>query len=103
VVEDGKVVGIVTTNDFFYLILNPVLGIGEKGSRVVVRHCTTPLQMAAALQCAAELGMDVINAAYLPSRRGGERDFLVHVSAEDPTALVAAMKTKGLEADARER
>ena len=29
VVEDGKLMGIVTTNDFFYKILNPMLGIGK--------------------------------------------------------------------------
>ena len=36
VVEDGKIVGIVTTNDIFYRVVNPTLGIGEPGTRVVV-------------------------------------------------------------------
>ena len=36
VVENGTVVGIVTTNDFFYKIVNKVLGIGEKGTRIEV-------------------------------------------------------------------
>lgn len=104
VIEDGNVVGILTTNDFFYLVLNPLLGIGEKGTRVIVRHCATPAQMVVALQCVAELGMGVLNAAYLPSRRGGEKDLLLHVAEEDVAArLVDQMKAKGLDAEERQR
>jgi len=103
VVEDGRVVGILTTNDFFYLVLNPVLGIGEAGSRLIVRHCTTPAKMVSALECVGELGHQVLNAAYLPSRRGDERDFLIHIESEDASKLVACMKERGLEAEERQR
>lgn len=37
VLEGDKIVGIVTTNDFFYKILNPLLGIGEAGKRIIVQ------------------------------------------------------------------
>jgi acetoin utilization protein AcuB len=103
VVEDGRVVGILTTNDFFYLVLNPLLGIGEAGTRVIVRHCASAEKMVAALECVSQLGHEVLNAAYLPSRRGNERDFLIHVAAEDAKNLVACMKERGLEAEVRER
>jgi acetoin utilization protein AcuB len=36
VVKNGKLVGIVTTNDFFYNVLNPVLGVGQTGSRIII-------------------------------------------------------------------
>jgi len=38
IVEDDckHVVGIVTTNDFFYKIVNPVLGLGEPGTRIEI-------------------------------------------------------------------
>jgi acetoin utilization protein AcuB len=36
VVQDNKVVGIVTTTDFFNNILNPLLGIGVPGDRIEV-------------------------------------------------------------------
>ncbi|MBI5018054.1 MAG: CBS domain-containing protein [Deltaproteobacteria bacterium] len=104
VVEDGHIVGILTTNDFFYLVLNPLLGIGERGTRVIVRHCATPVQMVSALQCVADLGMEILNAAYLPSRRGDEKDLLLHVAEEDVAArLVAKMTAKGLDAEERQR
>jgi len=36
VVEDDRVVGMVTTNDIFYKIINPILGLGEPGARIEV-------------------------------------------------------------------
>lgn len=103
VVDGGSLVGILTTNDFFYLVLNPVLGIGEKGSRIIVRHCSTPAKMVEALQCVADLKHEVLNAAYLPSRRGEERDLLLHIEADDAGTLVACMQQRGIEAEGRER
>ncbi|GAB4271445.1 MAG: CBS and ACT domain-containing protein [Deferrisomatales bacterium] len=103
VVEDGRVIGILTTNDFFYLVLNPLLGIGEEGSRVIVRHCATPQQIIEALQCVADTGHTVVNAAYLPSRRGGEKDFLIHIESDEIGSLVECMKERGIEVEERER
>jgi acetoin utilization protein AcuB len=42
VVEDGTLVGIVTTDDFFYKILNPMLGIGKPGTRLLIGNCGSP-------------------------------------------------------------
>ena len=36
VVDSGQVVGITTTNDFFYKIVNPILGLGTPGTRIEV-------------------------------------------------------------------
>jgi acetoin utilization protein AcuB len=103
VVEDNRVVGLLTTNDFFYLVLNPLLGIGEKGSRISVRHCSSPSQMVQAFQCVADMGIEIMNAAYLPSRRGNERDLMIHLNTEDAKAIVECMKSRGLEAEERVR
>jgi acetoin utilization protein AcuB len=39
VVEGDKVVAVMTTNDLFYKILNPILGIKMPGTRIIVRNC----------------------------------------------------------------
>jgi len=104
VIEDGKVVGIVTTNDFFYMILNPILGIGEEGSRLIIRHCESTEQIASAFKCVADNGFHVINASYIRSRRGSEKDLIIHVSEEDTTKLAGCMREKcQLDAEPRER
>jgi acetoin utilization protein AcuB len=103
VVEAGRVVGMLTTDDFFYLVLNPVLGIGEKGARIVVRHCETPQHIVNAAQCIADTGHQVLNAAYLPSRRGNEKDFLIHIESDDVSSLTQCMRGRGIEVEVRER
>ena len=60
-------------------------------------------KMVAALECVAQLGHQVLNAAYLPSRRGDERDFLIHIEADSAAKLVGCMQERGLEAEERER
>ena len=43
VVLDGEdVVGVATTNDFFYKLLNPMLGIKMSGTRIYVQKCYKP-------------------------------------------------------------
>lgn len=103
VVEDGQVVGILTTNDLFYFLLNPILGIGEKGSRLIVRQCSELSKIIRALQCAMDLGLEVLNAAYLKSRRGVNREFVLHVNTEDATELLKLLRSNGLEVELRER
>ena len=45
----------------------------------------------------------VLNAAYLPSRRGNEKDLLLHFPDEDISKLMATLKAKGLEVEERDR
>jgi acetoin utilization protein AcuB len=103
VTENGHVVGILTTNDFFYLVLNPVLGIGVGGSRIIVRNCNGASGMQKALTCVVESGCSLTNAAYIPSRTGEENDVLMHITEENPTPLLQIMKANGLDAEARQR
>jgi acetoin utilization protein AcuB len=104
VIDDGKVVGIVTTNDFFYMILNPLLGIGESGSRIIIHHCETTKEIAATFQCVADLGFHVVNVSYFKSRKGEEKDLVIHFQEEDISELTKYMWDKcGLVADLRER
>lgn len=103
VVENGQVVGILTTNDFFYFLINPILGIGEKGSRLIVRQCSDLSTIIQALQCAKDLGLEVLNAAYLKNRQGVNREFILHVNTEDAAELLERMRSKGLEVELRER
>ncbi len=103
VVEDGKIVGIITTNDLFYLVLNPVLGIGECGSRISIRKCNNITDIINTMTCVKNSGFTLTNAAYLPSRRGGENDLLIHVAEENAEKLVECLIQNNLEAESRER
>lgn len=104
VLEGDRVVGIVTTNDFFYKILNPLLGIGEVGTRLTVRSCD--------VRCMTEvLGIlnrhkaDMKTMMYLPSASGEEKDLVLHVDIEagEANKIMDDVKASGYTAEVRER
>lgn len=103
VLDDGKLVGILTSNDFFYQILNPLLGIGEPGARVVIRGCDTPARMVTAVECVRDLDFEIVNGAYFPNRSGAPRELMLHVHESNAEPLVEALRKHGLDAEVRHR
>ena len=60
VIEDGLVVGIVTTNDFVYRIMNPLLGLGKPGVRVHIYDCGTTQKIYQAVGAVARAGLELV-------------------------------------------
>ncbi len=98
VVENGKIVGIVTTNDIFYGVVNPTLGIGEPGSRVVVVGGGTGENAEAVLGAINRLGVGikVIWAIYSPNNK--KNNLVVHLETEDARQVVSELTRLGYEA-----
>lgn len=67
VVEDGRLVGIATTNDFFYRILNPLMGIGEEGERVIVYKAGEPEAVQKVMDVVKRAGLKLKSFCTLPS------------------------------------
>jgi len=104
VVEDGHVTGIVTTNDFFYKIVNPVLGLGGPGTRIEVRNgAGSGKKMEEIIAAINRLGLEIItlHIEVLPEKTG--KDLCVHVNSNDVTGLVTELKSKGYEVEIRKR
>ncbi len=83
VVKGDKVVGIVTTNDIFYKVVNPTLGIGEAGIRLTVPKCGDGKCIEAILATInrAEVGIKII--WMTTSLASGDREFTVQLDTED--------------------
>lgn len=103
VVDDGRLVGIATTNDFFYKILNPILGVGKPGSRLVVRNCKGVGDVEKVVAAINKLGLEVITMFMLPIPEREADSFVVHLSSEDPTSLIAELKLLGFTVERRAR
>ena len=103
VLENDKVVGIVTTNDFFYKILNPLLGIGEPGTRINVHGCVEANDIQRVCDVIHRLGLKIITVAYLPHPEKEERDLTVHVDTEDVSKIVAELNSLGYAVEVRKR
>jgi acetoin utilization protein AcuB len=103
VVDNGRLVGIATTNDFFYKILNPILGIGRPGSRLIVKNCGGTKHIEQIIATINRMGLEVETMFMLPFPERDQHNFVVHLSTEDPSALIQELRKIGCEVERRAR
>jgi acetoin utilization protein AcuB len=103
VVDEGRLVGIATTNDFFYKILNPILGIGKSGSRLIVKNCGGTKQIEKIIGIINSLGLGVETMFMVPFPERDQHNFVVHLTSEDPSALIQELRKMGCEVERRAR
>ena len=104
VVDDGKLIGIVTTNDFFYKILNPMLGIGKPN--VIRLHITKgadPKNLPAVLDIILKSGAKLDGVYSMPPFEAREDDLRVQLETKDVKKIISDLKGKGLTAEIVER
>jgi acetoin utilization protein AcuB len=103
VVEDGTLVGIVTTDDFFYKILNPMLGIGKPGTRLLIGNCGSPKCIQEIMEVVGKNGIKIIGVHNMPPTEGEEAELLLHLDHADPANIIKALTDKGYTVEVRER
>jgi acetoin utilization protein AcuB len=103
VIENHKLVGIATTNDFFYKILNPVLGIAKPGTRLVISKGGQIKNMQDILDTVKEAGAQITSFHSMPPIEGKEQDVCLHVDKEDVKPLVKNLAAKGYTTEVIER
>jgi len=103
VLDNHKLVGIATTNDFFYKILNPVLGIGKPGSRIVISKGAETKSMQEILEAIKKSGAKIVAFHSMPPVEGKEQDVCIHVDKEDVKQLVKDLASKGYSTEITER
>ena len=103
VVEDGRVVGIATTNDFFYKIVNPILGLGELGTRIEVAGGGEGKALEEVISTVNKRGLKLTTLHILALPEAVKRDVVIHVDSEDVSQLVAELEGKGYKVSLRQR
>ena len=103
VIEDGQIVGITTTNDFFYKIINPLLGIGIPGTRVEVNEGGEGKALQDIISIINNLGFKIktLHIEYQPDKP--KKDVCFHIESTDIGNLIAAIKDRGYVASTRRR
>jgi acetoin utilization protein AcuB len=103
VVDDGQVVGITTTNDFFYKIVNPILGLGDPGTRIEVIGVGSGKALEEVISTVNRHGLEIItlHIEVLPDK--AEKDICIHVDSGDIKELVSELKAKGYKVNLRKR
>lgn len=96
VVEEGdKVVGIVTTNDFFYRIVNKVLGLGEPGCRIEIAGGGEGKPMEEIISIINRLGLEIITVHIVTLPGAAKKDLVVHINSDDVSGLYKELEAKG--------
>jgi acetoin utilization protein AcuB len=103
VVDKGKIVGICTTNDFFYRIVNPTLGIGEPGTRILINGGGDGKSAEKIISCINRLGVGVKLIWTSPSSTAKENDITLQLDTEDATRVIKELAELGYEAIVRQR
>lgn len=103
VLEDGRLVGIVTTNDFFYKIANPTLGIGMPGTRIQVTTKTDKNILEDICEAVSQEGMNILTLHMITSTEIGGKDIVVHVDTENVSGMVKELEGKGYDVLVRKR
>ena len=101
--KNGQLIGIVTTNDFFYKIANPTLGIGMPGTRVEVVSKTDKPMLEDICRATSQKGMKILTLHMISSTEIGGKDIVVQVDTENVDTLVEELKNKEYEVLLRKR
>ena len=105
VVEDDRVVGIVTTNDFFLKILNPLLGMGEVGTRLTIRNCPDADCLRQVCEIIHGHKAGIVTMSYLRFPGMEEKDIVVHIdkSVDEARIIVEDIEAAGYSVEIRGR
>lgn len=95
VVENGKVIGVVTTTDFMLKMLTPALGIGKPGTRLNISECNQPKNIRELMEVVEKSGMRVLSAHTMPPAEDTPNGFSLHVDMENVKDLIKNIEAKG--------
>jgi len=103
VVEDGKVVGIVTTTDLFNGIVNRVLGIGRPGTRLIIPDAGEGKDVEKVLNVVNQQNIEVITMFTIDLPRSLRKELIIHLGTNDVSAVVQKLKELGYQPQVRNR
>ncbi len=98
VIEDGKMVGVVTTNDIFYKVVNPTLGIGIPGTRIIVKGGGTGENAETIISVINKLGIAIKVIWSIFSPASVTNNLVVHLDTDDARQIISDLTGLGFDA-----
>lgn len=102
VVQDGKLVGIITTTDLFK-VLTQVLRFGQPGARIHIHRCAIgePVSRVLEVLMKHKVGITALFGVTPPGH--GEEDTIIHLDTTNVYAIMEELRTIGCEVEVRPR
>jgi len=99
VMDNTKLVGIVTTNDFFYKILNPLLGIWQKGTQFTIRYPQNTGSIAEVFSCFDKHNARILAIRYIGTEPDNDRNLAIRVETTEESQLESDLKNLGYDVE----
>ncbi|HSW58452.1 MAG TPA: CBS domain-containing protein [Dehalococcoidales bacterium] len=103
IMENNRVIGIATTNDIFLNILNPLLGIGMPGSRMVVIDCHQGTDIERVLGVINRINIPITNLFLSEFPTAQKHDLIIHLAVADASAVAGEIEKLGFGVVIRKR
>ncbi len=103
VLEGGRVVGISTTRDLFYRMFNPILGLGEPGTRIEVAGGGEGKALEEVVSLINKRGLKIVTLHIIVPPGATEKNVVVHLGTEDVSQIIADLESKGYKVNMRKR
>jgi acetoin utilization protein AcuB len=103
IAENDRVIGIATTNDIFMAILNPLLGIGIPGSRIVVVNCHSGPDIERVISAINQLKVEITNLFVSEFPIPKKHELFIHLGIDDPSEVAKAIEKLGFAVVVRKR
>lgn len=103
VIEGGRVVGISTTRDLFYKMFNPILGLGEPGTRIEVIRGGEGQALEEVISLINRCGLKIVTMHIITPPGATEKNVVVHLRTEDVSQIIADLESKGYRVNMRKR
>jgi len=101
--DNNNVVGIVTTNDFFYKIINPVLGLGQPGTRIEIKGGGESKVLEDILSTINKFNLPMTNLHIISLPDSGQKDVVIHLATDNVASLLDSLKAKNYHVSVRKR
>ncbi len=103
VLDKDRIVGICTTTDFFYNIVNPTLGLGKSGIRILINGGGDGKSAEKIINCINRLGVGIKLIWTSPSSTAEENDITLQLDTDDVTSVIRELEKLGYPASRRAR
>ena len=95
VVDKGELVGICTTNGVFYKIVNPTLGLGKTGIRIMVTSDNIGPAVHKIVGCVNKLAIDINVLWAIPGDSDDQKNIILHLEAENADEITKELEKLG--------
>jgi len=102
VVDDGRLVGIITTTDLFN-ILTQVLRFGQPGVRLHIHRCEKGQPVNRVLEVIIKHGVGITALFGVIPPGHGEEDTIIHLDTQEAGPIVEELRSLGCEVEVRQR